>query len=139
MVTDVSVHGKELINSQQLDAGKYVGRQVHTKVVEVRVSPSRGSNHIKVTGDEAVMLMCGRKADRIMLLSGWLARQAQGGRYHSLMHGRYKFNKKLSRLVHFLPKNDAGLVRQMDKTLGGTWLSKKERTCSCYQGPAQKG
>ena len=78
MVTDVFVHGKELINSQQLDAGKHVGRQVHTKVVEVRVLPSRGSNHIKVTGNEAAMLMCGRKADRRMLLSGWLALGAAG-------------------------------------------------------------
>ena len=127
------MHGKELINPQQLDAGKYVGRQVHTKVVEVRVLPSRGSNHIKVTGDEAVMLMCGRKADRIMLLSGWLARQAQGGRYHSLMHGRYKFNKKLSRLVLFLPKNDAGLVRKIDKTLGGTWMSNKKRHAPAFR------
>ena len=47
------VHGKELINAQQLGAEKYAGRQVQTKVVDVRVLPSRGSNHIRVTGDEA--------------------------------------------------------------------------------------
>ena len=88
MDSNVFVHGKELINAQQLDAEKYAGRQVQTKVVEVRVLPSRGSNHIRVTGDEAVMMMCGRKADRIIALSGWLSRQAQGGRYHGLMHGR---------------------------------------------------
>ena len=82
-------------------------------MVEVRVLPSRGSNHIKVTGDEAVMLMCGRKADRVMLLSGWLARQAQGGRYHSLMHGRYKFNKKLSRLLHFFQRMMEGMNRYL--------------------------
>ena len=110
-----------------MDAEKYSGRQVHTKVVEVKVLPSRGSTHIRVTGDEAVMMMCGRKADRILALSGWLSRHAQGGRYQDLMHGRYKFNKNIYRLLQFLPKKrEVGLVREMDNTLGGTWMARKK-------------
>ena len=98
-----------------------------TKVVEVRVLPSRGTNHVKVQGDEAIVMRCGRKADRIMALSGWLARQAQGGVYTCRMHGTYRFNKKLVRLVSFLPKAEAGLVRSMDKTMQGTWMARKRR------------
>ena len=30
--------------------------------------------------------------------------------------------KKLSRMLQFLPNKEAGLVREMDKTLGGTWI-----------------
>ena len=115
-----------MTNAQQFDADTYTGRQVFTKVVEVRVLPSRGSNHIRVTGGEALMMMCGRKADRILALSGWLSRHAQGGRYQGLIHGRYKFNKKISRLLQFLPKREVGLVRKMDKTLGGTWMARKK-------------
>ena len=35
--------------------------------------------------------------------------------------------QKLARLVSFLPKEDAGLVRTMDKTRQGTWMAKKRR------------
>ena len=87
-------HGKEIIQQHGLDVGKYAGRQAHTKVVEVKVLPSRGTNHVKVQGDEAIVMRCGRKADRIMALSGWLTRQAQGGVYAWKMHGAYRFNKK---------------------------------------------
>ena len=93
MDVGVWVDGKEVIQQHDLDAGKYAGRQVYTKVVEVRVLPSRGTNHVKVQGDEAIVMRCGRKAERIMALSGWLARQAQGGVYKQSMHGAYKFNK----------------------------------------------
>ena len=72
-------HGKEIIQQHGLDGNKFAGRQVHTKVVEVKVLPSRGTNHVKVQGDEAIVMRCGRKADRIIALSGWLTRQAQGG------------------------------------------------------------
>ena len=70
---------KEIIQQHGLDGKKFAGRQVHTKVVEVKVLPSRGTNHVKVQGDEAIVMRCGRKADRIISLSGWLTRQAQGG------------------------------------------------------------
>ena len=73
---------------------KFSGRQVHTKVVGTLILPSRGANHVKVTGDEAVMMRCGRKADRIIALSGWLTMQAQGRGSQQPMHGRYRFNKK---------------------------------------------
>ena len=72
---------------------KFSGRQVHTKVVDTLILPSRGANHVKVTGDEAVMMRCGRKADRIIALSGWLTMQAQGRGSQQPMHGRYRFNK----------------------------------------------
>ena len=37
-----------------------------------------------------------------------------------------RFNKILSRLIRFLSKKDAGLVRQMDNTLQGTWMANKQ-------------
>ena len=104
MVVGVWIDGKEVIQQHGLDAEKFAGRQVYTKVVEVRVLPSRGTNHVKVQGDEAIVMRCGRKADRIMALSGWLARQAQGGVYTRRMHGTYGFNTNLPGWLVFCQK-----------------------------------
>ena len=121
------VDGKEIIIQHGLDAMKFSGRQVHTKVVGTLILPSRGANHVKVTGDEAVMMRCGRKADRIIALSGWLTMQAQGRGSQQPMYGRYRFNKKLMRLMRCISRRDAGLVRTMDKDMQGTWMGRKRQ------------
>ena len=35
--------------------------------------------------------------------------------------------QNVARLVSFLPKAEAGLVRTMDKTMQGTWMAKKRK------------
>ena len=43
------------------------------------------------------------------------------------MYGRYRFNKKVMRLMRGISRKDAGLVRTMDKDLQGTWMGRKRQ------------